>query len=90
MYCFVDYRISKEELLNLSALNLSVISVPQCDLVYKAINGHPDIQMNILKNDSENKVIIHNKIHNNFKNFLLDNNIKYIVSKNTLSNTYPG
>ena len=90
MYCFVDYRISKEELLNLSALNLNVISVPQCDLVYKAINGHPDIQMNILKNDSEHKVIIHNKIHNNFKNFLLDNNIKYIVSKNTLSNTYPG
>ena len=45
MYCFVDYRISKEELLNLSALNLNVISVPQCDLVYKAINGHPDIQM---------------------------------------------
>lgn len=90
MYCFVDYRISKEELLNLYSLKHDVILVPQCDLVYEAINGHPDIQMNILKNNSESKVIVQNKIDNNFKKLLLDNNIKYIVSKNTLSNTYPG
>ncbi|MBE6070763.1 MAG: hypothetical protein E7208_02265 [Clostridium butyricum] len=90
MYCFVDYRISDEELLNLSKLNLNTILVPKCNLVYQAINGHPDIQLNVLKNNSDNKLIIHKDIDNNFKSFLLHNNIKYIVSKNTLSNTYPG
>ena len=90
MYCFVDYRISEEELINLSSLDLNVILVPKCNLVYEAINGHPDIQINILKNDHESKIIIHNKMHYDFRNFLLHNNIKYIVSKNTLSNTYPG
>lgn len=89
MYCFVDYKISKEELSNLSSLNFNVVLVPKCNLVYEAINGHPDIQMNILKNNSEFKVIIHNNSNINFKNFLFHNNIKYIVSKNTLSNTYP-
>lgn len=90
MYCFVDYRISNEELSNLFKLNLNPVLVPQCNLVYPAINGHPDIQLNILKNNSDNKLIVHKNMDNNFKDFLHHNNIKYIVSKNTLSNTYPG
>eukprot|EP00831_Metopus_contortus_P012006 TRINITY_DN14818_c0_g1_i6.p1 TRINITY_DN14818_c0_g1~~TRINITY_DN14818_c0_g1_i6.p1 ORF type:complete len:265 (-),score=40.36 TRINITY_DN14818_c0_g1_i6:119-913(-) len=89
MYCFVDYRITNEELINLSKFNLKPIIVPKCDMVYDAINGHPDIQMNILKNNSEKQLIIHKNISEKFKQNLTLNNIKYIVSKNSLSNTYP-
>lgn len=49
MHCFVDYRITKEELLSLSKLDLKPILVPKCNDVYDAINGHPDIQLNVLK-----------------------------------------
>lgn len=89
MHCFVDYRITKEELLNLSKLNLNPILVPKSDDVYEAINGHPDIQLNVLKNNSFNKVIIQKNISNKFKEILKSNNISYILSKKSLSNTYP-
>jgi len=89
MNCFVDYRITKEELLSLSKLDLKPILVPKCNDVYDAINGHPDIQLNVLKNDSFNKIIIQRNISENFKEILKLNDINYIVSKNTLSNTYP-
>ncbi|MFL0166752.1 DUF6873 family GME fold protein [Candidatus Clostridium helianthi] len=89
MHCFVDYRITKEELLSLSKLDLKPILVPKCNDVYYAINGHPDIQLNVLKNDSFNKIIIQQNISEKFKEILKLNDINYIVSKNTLSNTYP-
>ncbi|NSB16005.1 DUF6873 family GME fold protein [Clostridium beijerinckii] len=89
MHCFVDYRITKEELLSLSKLDLKPILVPKCNDVYDAINGHPDIQLNVLKNDSFNKIIIQRNISEKFKEILKLNDINYIVSKNTLSNTYP-
>lgn len=89
MHCFVDYRITKEELLSLSKLDLKPILVPKCNYVYDAINGHPDIQLNVLKNDSFNKIIIQQNISEKFKEILKLNDINYIVSKNTLSNTYP-
>lgn len=90
MHCFIDYRVTKEELLNLSKLNLNPILVPKCNDVYDAINGHPDIQLNILKNKSSNKIIIQKNISQYFKEVLKANNINYIVSKKSLSNTYPG
>lgn len=89
MHCFIDYRVTKEELLILSKLNMNPILVPKCSEVYEAINGHPDIQLNILKNKSSDKVIIQKNISQDFKEVLKLNNIKYIVSKNSLSNTYP-
>lgn len=89
MHCFVDYRITKEELLSLSKLDLKPILVPKCNDVYDAINGHPDIQLNVLKNNSFNKIIIQRNISEKFKEILKLNDINYIVSKNTLSNTYP-
>ena len=89
MHCFIDYRVTKEELLNLSKLNMNPILVPKCNEVYEAINGHPDIQLNILKNKSSDKVIIQKNISQDFKEILKSNNINYIVSKNSLSNTYP-
>ncbi|BCZ47035.1 hypothetical protein psyc5s11_31020 [Clostridium gelidum] len=89
MHCFVDYRVTKEELLNLSILNVNPILVPKCNKVYEAINGHPDIQLNILKNKSHSQIIVQKDISKCFKEILKSNNIHYIISKNSLSNTYP-
>ncbi len=89
MHCFIDYRITKEELINLSKLNMNLILIPKCTEVYAAINGHPDIQLNILKNKSCNEIIIQKNISQAFKEILKINKINYIISKNALSNTYP-
>ena len=89
MHCFVDYRITNEELVNLSNLNVNPILVPKCNEVYEAINGHPDIQLNILKTKENAHIIVQKNINKNFKEILKSNNIKYILSKNSLSNTYP-
>ena len=90
MHCFVDYRVTKEELLNLSILNMNPILIPKCSEVYEAINGHPDIQLNILKNKSLSQIIVQKDISKCFKEILKANSINYIISKNSLSNTYPG
>ena len=89
MHCFVDYRVTKEELLSLSRLNMNPILIPKCDKVYEAIDGHPDIQLNVLKNKSSNQIIIQKDISEHFKDVLKLNNINYIISKKSLSNTYP-
>lgn len=89
MHCFIDYRVTTEELVSLSKLNMNPIIVPRCNNVYEAINGHPDIQLNILKNKSSAQLIIQKDISENFKKSLKTNNLKYIVSKKSLSNTYP-
>lgn len=56
--CFVDYRISELEEKNLKNLNLNVIKVPKHPNLYDAINGHPDIQLNII--DSKTLIIAKN------------------------------
>jgi len=89
MHCFVDYRVTKEELLSLSRLNMNPILIPKCNEVYEAINGHPDIQLNILKNKSSTEIIVQKNISQQFKEVLKANNLNYIVSKKSLSNTYP-
>jgi hypothetical protein len=89
MHCFVDYRITNEEIITLSNLNINPILVPKCSEVYEAIDGHPDIQINILKNTKNAHIIVQKNISENFKKILESNAIKYILSKNSLSNTYP-
>ncbi|OOM80196.1 DUF6873 family GME fold protein [Clostridium sp. BL-8] len=89
MHCFIDYRVTKEELLNLSKLNLNPILIPKCTDVYEAINGHPDIQLNVLNNNSANAIIIQKNISENFKELLKSNNINYIISKESLASKYP-
>ena len=89
MHCFIDYRATNEELTNLSKLNMNPILIPKCDKVYEAIDGHPDIQLNVLKNKSSNHIIIQKDISEHFKDVLKLNNINYIISKKSLSNTYP-
>lgn len=90
MHCFIDYRTTDEEINNLLSLDLNVIKVPKTNKVYDAIDGHPDIQMNILKNKSSAQIIVQKDISNQFKKILEENHLKYILSKTSLSNTYPG
>lgn len=90
MHAFVDYRITEEELINLNKLNINPLLVPKTSNVYEAINGHPDIQLNILKNNSSDQIIVQRDICEDFKEILNKNHIKYIVSKSSLSHTYPG
>ena len=89
MYAFVDYRITDEEILTLSKLNIEVIKVPKCDRVYDAINGHPDIQINLIKNNTDKKLIIQKDISQEFRNILNEKGIKYIVSEKSLDSSYP-
>lgn len=90
MHCFIDYRATKEELNNLHRLNVNPISIPKSKNVYEAIDGHTDIQLNLLKNNSQYKVIIQKDMPDQFIKILKENHIEYIVSKRALSNTYPG
>ncbi|MDB2119494.1 MAG: hypothetical protein E6423_02430 [Clostridium sp.] len=88
MYCFLDYRISNEELNNIINLNIEPILIPKCSKVYEAINGHVDIQLNIL--DKKNKkVIVQKDISKDFLNLLSSKGIGYILSENSLGTNYP-
>lgn len=85
-YCFADYRISIEEEQKLKALNVSVIKVPKCEKLYDAINGHPDIQINIL---DSNTIIVQREIPLVFLKQLDLLGIKYILSSKILTKNYP-
>lgn len=89
MFGFVDYRITRTEIENLIKAGIMPIKVPKCSNVYEAVNGHPDIQLNLLKSKSDTKIIIQKEISQEFRNILTKNNIKYIVSKNCLKEKYP-
>lgn len=88
MNCFIDYRTTLEEIENLHKLNLNPIIVPKNNNLYEAINGHVDIQLNII-NKKSRTVIIEKSISHNFIKNLEHNNIKYIFSQKELKNTYP-
>ncbi|MEG0238372.1 MAG: hypothetical protein RR628_02030 [Clostridium sp.] len=86
MYSFVDYRITDIEINNLKKCGVIPIKVPKTNLVYDAINGHPDIQLAVVNSE----VLVHKDIDSSFINILKDYNIAYSFSKNSLKNNYPG
>ncbi|MBE6053034.1 MAG: hypothetical protein E7212_03825 [Clostridium sartagoforme] len=88
MICFIDYRTTQKERDTLTSLNLKIIEIPKCTNLYEAINGHADIQLNILDKKSK-KVIINRNISEDFKKTLLNFDIKYIESEKSLDSTYP-
>lgn len=88
MNCFLDYRITKEELTNISKLNIDPIIVPKCDYVYNAIDGHVDIQLNIIDKNSR-EIIVQNSISNDFIKKLEEYKINFSFSKNSLGLSYP-
>lgn len=88
MICFIDYRSTEEEINNLINLGFNPIKVPKCCDVYDAINGHVDIQLNII--DKLNKhILVQKNIPKDFLDILKSNGIKYTLSKGTLGKTYP-
>ncbi|WP_294385093.1 DUF6873 family GME fold protein [uncultured Clostridium sp.] len=88
MICFIDYRTSKSEINSLKKLNYEIIKIPKDSNLYEAINGHTDIQLNILNNHSKT-VIINKNIDLSFKKLLKEKNINFIESDSTLSSKYP-
>lgn len=88
MFCFIDYRTSSYEKEILNSLDLSIIEVPRYPNLYEAIDGHVDIQINILDKISK-KILINKDIDTTFKNNLKNLNISYIDSKNFLKEVYP-
>ncbi len=88
MHCFIDYRTTNEEIKNLHSLGLKPIKVPKTSLVYEAINGHVDIQLNII-NKKDKLVIISKDIDESFIFQLKKNNINYIRSHSSLTSKYP-
>lgn len=85
MLCFVDYRTTDLEIENLKKLNLTPIKIPKSDKLYKAIDGHSDIQLSIV----DKKVILHKDIPKSFLEELNFYGVDYIVSDNSLDSTYP-
>ncbi len=88
MICFIDYRATQIEKDTLSSLGLNVIEIPKSNDVYDAINGHVDIQLNILDKKSK-KIIINRNMGENFKRKLSEFNIGYIESEKVLQQSYP-
>lgn len=86
MICFVDYRTTENEINSLKKLNYVVIKIPKDNNLYEAINGHTDIQLNIL---NKNTLIINKNINLSFKELLKTKNINFIESDSTLSSKYP-
>ena len=78
MICFIDYRTSNEEINNLQKLDLDIIKIPKCKKVYGAIDGHVDIQLNVL-NKSSKEVIVHKDISTDFLNTLTSKNKIYPI-----------
>lgn len=48
MVAFIDYRTTTTEKNSLSKLNINFIEVPKNPILYDAIDGHVDIQLNII------------------------------------------
>ena len=88
MNCFIDYRTTLEEINNLIRLGIKPIKIPKTNLVYEAINGHVDIQLNILNKD-ERKIIVHKDMSYDFLKTLESENISYVLSDSCLKHSYP-
>ncbi|MGL5152340.1 MAG: DUF6873 family GME fold protein [Clostridium sp.] len=88
MICFVDYRITEEEEKKLSLLGFNPIKTPKCPTLYPAIDGHVDIQMNILDKNSRS-IIVHKDMPSSFLKALEKNNVNYIFSEGSLGSKYP-
>ena len=52
MVAFIDYRTTTIEKKSLSKLNIDFIEVPKNSTLYDAIDGHVDIQLNIIINQT--------------------------------------
>ena len=89
MVAFIDYRTTTTEKNSLSKLNINFIEVPKNPILYDAIDGHVDIQLNII-DKKEKKIIIQKDIDDTFIEKLKLYDITYIKSFSSLAEKYPG
>ncbi|MGL5087819.1 MAG: DUF6873 family GME fold protein, partial [Clostridium sp.] len=88
MFCFIDYRTTRKEILTLETLGFTCLSIPKCNSLYPAIDGHVDIQLAIL-DKCKKEVVIHKNMDKNFKNLLVFNGIKFQETACSLDTAYP-
>ena len=88
MICLVDYRSTIEERKALKKLGFEILEIPQNKILYPAIDGHVDIQLNIL--DKKRKLVVINKdLSNTFKSKLKEYDINFVDSNCSLGSKYP-
>jgi len=83
---FVDYRISNEEMFNLKKLNINIVKCPGCRFLYDAINGHPDILINLI---DDSHIAVHKDMDEKFLEYLDILGYRITLSKYSLENSYP-
>ncbi len=89
MIAFIDYRTTADEKNSLFKLNIDFLEIQKNSTLYDAIDGHVDIQLNII-DKKEKKIIVHKDIDDSFIQKLKLYNIKYIKSVSSLTEKYPG
>lgn len=85
-HAIVDYRISDEEINNLSQLGCEVLICPPLKTLYPAVSGHPDMLMHIV---DKNTIIVHKDMDESFISILRSLGKEIIFSKSTVGNSYP-
>jgi hypothetical protein len=83
---FVDYRISEEELFNLRKLDCNVIKCPKCELLYEAVDGHPDMLLNLT---GEKSLVVHRDMDQGFLDYLALLGFDVALSKESIRDSYP-
>jgi hypothetical protein len=84
---FVDFRISDAERINLERLDVEVLTVPPCEVLYEAICGHPDVLLHIV---DDKTILVHKDMSLDFVSKLKTFDIDIILSKESLTSSYPG
>lgn len=89
MVAFIDYRTTDTEKNSLLNLGIDFLEVPKFPILYDAIDGHVDIQINII-DKNEKKIILHKDIDESFIQNICSRGINYIKSESSIAEKYPG
>lgn len=84
---FVDYRIPEEELFNLRRLGLNAIRCPKCELLYEAVDGHPDMLISLTGGKS---LVVHRDMDQDFLGRLGLLCFDVTLSRESIIGSYPG
>ncbi len=83
---FVDYRISEEEQFNLVRLGGNVILCPRCELLYPAVDGHPDMLLHITGDKS---LVAHRDMDRDFLGYLSLLGYDVALTNKSIKRSYP-
>jgi len=81
----VDFRIQNEEKEYLISKGYNLLICPPSNLLYDAVQGHPDMLIHI----SGNNIVVHKSMNNEFIQKLISQNYKVYKSNSTLKTKYP-